>query len=384
MHNHRNSPSRLFSVLLLTLCALLIFQSACAAGFVPTKEFAPKGPKITSQPQDVSAAQGSSCQFLISGSGYTGITWRFYDPQTGETLMFDEAQERFPTLKLGAKNAKKLFMSNIPPEMNGWMVFCALSKGKVRVISQYARLTVTDAKGEPLPGAREFLYDPTVAHIVNVKAAGAELYEINYKGTPQGEGTDSMTFEETAAFAVKAPSRTNQWYINGVLYKLNGKPDTIVIKDLTWDLTIGTLAGDVSEPEPEDSHIVKSKSARMRLADASGKVGGKWFNMFDFTDDYQDPVSGGTRTDGKVTVQVVSQVPNGQHINHWTFNGAVFDFDTRVSAFYVNDLDTSFSYETIYGWNKTPGTGDESPKDNDIYNDGTYRPGTIPGDWCIN
>lgn len=363
--------SRLFPLWLMIIC--LIFSACIVIG----ENGAPAiRPVLVSQPKDVTVKEGGKCSVTVGETGATGITWRFFNPYTEETVLASKASSTFKGLKVSGQNSDDLRLSNVPASLNGWMAYCTLANKQGNVISDYALITVTDKKGNPLPVEWEtdddddddYLYDDDDDEyyddydfddddiiIVGVNCTIRKLGK-NDRGT--GEAYDELTFKKTASFEVTPTVSTEYWVFNGVRYDFEYVPKYIVVTGLTESVTFEAVAKKgvsdtiLTEDEIQESRtgkklLVKGINAKLCHIKNTKTGAGGYFDEFDFTNDYTNRATGKKEDGGRVTVKVTAK--SGSRYSSWKFNTATLKFSSAVDYFFVRELDVSMTYEPLKG-----------------------------------
>ena len=85
--------------------------------------------KLTTQPEDVTAAAGSTAVFKVGAQNYKAITWHFVSPDGGTDIYVRDIPTYFPGSSVEGKNSKNLKIVNVQPEMNGWRVYVDFTGG---------------------------------------------------------------------------------------------------------------------------------------------------------------------------------------------------------------------------------------------------------------
>lgn len=328
--------------------AALLIAAALLICLLPGALAAPKGsPIISVQPTDQTVQEGDKCNFTVKQDGATGITWRFYHPETGETVLASQANRRFKGLKVSGQNSEKLRLSNIPGEMDGWQAFCTLANNKGKVETDYATLIVTDKQGNPINGSPAALESPTPTQ------APVDTPPQSVGNTPQLIGATAV---QDGAICLVTADQANvaYWVINGARYDFDRVPQAITVQGMTENDTLeavyqgGASQTISSAPAAAGEGLwVRAVNADMCHIKTDGSNPGGYFTQFNFTDSYMNLASGQTEQGGRVSVCVMARLPEGGQVIGWQVGEALLQFDVQVNFFFVHDLAESQTYEPM-------------------------------------
>jgi hypothetical protein len=98
-------------------------------------------PRITKDPTGERVAVRGKCQFVTRYENADLAEWHFVSPD-GRDLDYVQADKEFPTLRILNGYTKDLTLENIPPELNGWKVYCRFSNSAGSVNTNTALITV--------------------------------------------------------------------------------------------------------------------------------------------------------------------------------------------------------------------------------------------------
>lgn len=353
-------------------------------------------PDILTHPDPQIVIEGGRCVFEASAKGETGITWRLQSPDGRQDYPFTDAPKHFRGLTVSGKNSDKLSLSNIPGEMDGWLVYCRYSNKAGRVDTDMVPLFVTDRSGmringgepeEPaatpapprpdgdvrLPGADEMI----------LRAVGCQIQFIDKDGNAKGDSFTELNFGEpyyntltrrnvtdgTVDVRITADAargqRVEYWVINGAKYTFNTEVKSFTLRELTYSMTIeavcsATAAQTLATPEQIQQQrtgktlLVEAKNARMAHVNHQGKAAGGTFAEFDFTQDFINRATNELEDGGCVTVHVTATVPEGMIVTFWRFNEARLNFNSDVYSFTVESLSHSMRYQPVLYTKTTP------------------------------
>ncbi|MBO2516310.1 MAG: hypothetical protein CW338_03405 [Clostridiales bacterium] len=355
------------TVKVLALILALLLSGCLAALAEPGAPSTP--PTLLRNPQDVTVKEGGKCVFTISQTGAQGITWRLYNPVTGETVLCTNAGSRFPGLSVNGKNGETLTLTNVPASLNGWQTYCTLSSNTGVTVTRYANITVVDSKGRPLPGGTAPTAAPAPAPAagaekpaddgyIHVKAIGCKLQVLDKNGKPAGAEESELIFRNCADFRVTCTENNVEfWIINGVKYKFEIFPRNITVIGLTEDITFEccnkkntpkTLLSeaDIQAARTGETLVVSAEGAKLCHIKGNNNGAGGYFESFDFTSDFKNRATDKNEKGGRVTLKVTSKNGVSQY-KYWKFNGADFLLPSAITHFYVYDLNTSMTFAPV-------------------------------------
>ncbi len=146
--------------------------------------------EIDKDPKGETVTEGGSCYFTVKGKNYDYLNWYF---AKGKTVILGKfIRDEFPTLKVSGIYDKKLKLSNIPLEMDGWSVYCEFITDAETVESKWAEIHVLP-KETPTP-------EPTAVPDTPAPAVTAD------PSTAPTEGPSSDPVAETSAEPTAEPT----------------------------------------------------------------------------------------------------------------------------------------------------------------------------------
>ena len=278
---------------LLLFLAVLVLAVGCFA-----TAFAAK-PVILKQPETKAVKPGGKLTIKIAAKNFTGLTWYFVDPVSGEQTTAKNIAAKFPGLRVSGPNQKTLTLKKVPMDMNGWTVFCRLGGNGYRMDSESVVIEVIGAptvappektqekepeketekepepekepevetestkkseqpkESEPKKEEPESEF-PSISGPFTVTATGVELYELDRKGKPTGEPQTSLTFSDTADVYIKAEGIIDYLSLNGVRMTPEGNVSGLTLRGLTGETVIDARVTRVTvtpapEEEPDES-----------------------------------------------------------------------------------------------------------------------------------
>ena len=158
--------------------------------------------KITKHPGGETVKEGGSCAFTVKGENVQNYSWFFVNDYV--VIPVKDKDAYFPGLKVSGAHEKKLKLSNIPIELDGWSVMCELSNEMDLAESDTAPIYVL-ADGTAAPTAAPSA-EPTAEPTTE----------------PTAEPTAAPSAEPTAALIVEAPEPAHTHSFDGV-YHSDGK-----------------------------------------------------------------------------------------------------------------------------------------------------------------
>ena len=181
-------------------------------------------------------------------------------------------------------------------------------------------------------------------------------------GYASGGGSYSeISYDIPQKLTVTASKKPAYWVINGVRYDFEPHIPSSFTLDNCWEsMTIeavmkkqasATLLSpqDIQNARTGDRLIVQTIHAKLCHLNAKDYGAGGWITDFDFTDDYMNRATKKQELGGQVTIRVKATIPNGKKISYWLFDEAKIDFNTNVTQFIVRTLNTSKTYEPVFG-----------------------------------
>ncbi len=104
--------------------------------------------EITKHPGSEIVEEGGACNFTVKAKNADKFTWYFV--KGNSVVSMKDKDSFFPGLKVSGANEKKLKLSNIPMELDGWSVMCEFSNKVQTVQSNTADIDVYE-KDAPEP-----------------------------------------------------------------------------------------------------------------------------------------------------------------------------------------------------------------------------------------
>ena len=176
-----------------------------------------------------------------------------------------------------------------------------------------------------------------------------------------GGSYSEVSYDTPVKLKIAAPKKPAYWVINGVRYDfepnipssftLDNALESMTIEAVMKKETSSTLlsADQIQQIRTDEQLIVETIHAELCHLNAKHSGGGGWITSFDFTEDYINRATKKTEEGGQVTIRVQAKIPKGKKISYWLFNEAKIDFNTNVTKFVVCTLNTSMTYEPVFG-----------------------------------
>ena len=216
---------------------------------------------------------------------------------------------------------------------------------------------------QPAAGASTAAAEPAGGPYT-LKTVGAVIQEAETNNRGKGpEKTEmSVTEDDNVIVTAKIPkgSKLEYWVINGVRYDFlrTVKWMRITAFDRSW--TIEAVCKKVSsETLRSEEEIQTARTGEVLIAQVirgdmchikdGTKGGGGWITSFDFTRDYQNRATEAIEKGGQLSAKVRAAIPRGKRVAGWKLDETKFYFPADVNDFIVRTLDTSMTYEPIYG-----------------------------------
>ena len=155
-------------------------------------------------------------------------------------------------------------------------------------------------------------------------------------------------------------SQLDYWVINGVRYDFlrTVKWMRITAFDRSWTLeavckraNAETLRSseEIQAARTGNPLIAKVNKGEMCHIKDGTTGGGGWITSFDFTAYYNNRATGATEKGGQLTAKIRASIPKGKRVAGWKLDETKFYQPAEVNDFVVRTLDTSMTYEPIFG-----------------------------------
>ena len=155
------------------------------------------------------------------------------------------------------------------------------------------------------------------------------------------DGQNVLEFSGEASFTASAVLAEGQfvdhWLLNGQLQE-NTSEDT-------FTFTVNSDA--VVQAVLREEKKVTTINAELRFLDEKGNPAGDPTTEVVFEEDYTNPVTGETCEGGKISAEIKAVIPAGKIVDYWLINGVQYYLGTGVSAFVVEGLDETTTYEVV-------------------------------------
>ena len=259
--------------LLLVFCLVLGLASAA---------FAAGAPKIIRHPTSQTTDKNGTVTFEFEGSGFTDVSWRFVNPETGEEWTGKQLKDVITakgfTISV-ANGRQRVKLTKVPETMHGWDVYAVLSNkagysvntytvklwcyglpqtGSASAQQEQPIPTPAPADADPAPAAvpagnegveqipeqnqpavqenDELLPEPKT---ITVTAENLTLYPVDARGSiREDQAASTLTFEGSGNVAVRSDAPVKYWLVNGIRIEPMDNVTGFVLKNITGDLTI--------------------------------------------------------------------------------------------------------------------------------------------------
>ena len=225
-----------------------------------------------------------------------------------------------------------------------------------------------------------------------LKTVGAVIQQAEGNNRTKGSEMTEMTVtaEDNVIVTAKIPkgSKLDYWVINGVRYDFlrTIKWMRITAFDRAWTIEVvckKANAETLRSPEEIQAArtglplIAKVNKGEMCHIKDGTKGGGGWITSFDFTADYDNRATGAREKGGQLTAKIRASIPKGRRITGWKLDETKFYQPAEVNDFLVRTLDTSMTYEPIFGIEPEKPTA--PPSSNDRQTEQTPPREPVPG-----
>ena len=232
-----------------------------------------------------------------------------------------------------------------------------------------AAVPATEQAVVPAPAVQNAMPAPAPAQpasgVMTLKTVNAVMQRANSRNKAEGAEMTEMTVTETdnVIITAKPPrgKKVDYWVINGVRYDFLHAISTFRLTgfDQSWTFEVvfrktdaATLRSPQAIQEARNGQPLVCKVVHGELCHVSGDTrgAGGWIQEFDFTNDYVNRASGLTEKGGQLTAKIRASIPKGKKVTGWKFNGTeIYPKGATVKQFIVNTLDTSMTYEPLFG-----------------------------------
>lgn len=155
------------------------------------------------------------------------------------------------------------------------------------------------------------------------------------------DGQNVLEFSGEASFTASAVLEEGQfvdhWLLNGQMQE-NASEDSF-----TFNVNSDAVVQAVLREEKKVTTI----NAELRFLDEKGNPAGDPTTEFVFEEDYVNPVTGETCEGGKISAEIKAVIPAGKMVDYWIINGVQYYLGTGISAFVVEGLDETTTYEVV-------------------------------------
>ncbi len=200
---------------------------------------------------------------------------------------------------------------------------------------------------------------------MTLRTVNAVIQRANSKNKAEGAETTEMTVtaSDNVIITAKVPrgKKIEYWVINGVRYDFLRTVSSFRLTafDRSWTFEVVFKKTDATTLHSEaaiqaartgQALLCKTVNGEFCHIKEGTKGGGGWIKEFDFTNDYNNRATGVLERGGQITVKVRATIPKGRNVIGWKFDETeIYPVGTAIKQFVVNRLDTSMTYEPIFG-----------------------------------
>ena len=206
---------------------------------------------------------------------------------------------------------------------------------------------------------------PTTEGPMTLQAVNAVIQRANSKNKAEGaEMTEVIvTAEDNLIITARVPKgkKIDYWVINGVRYDFLHTISSLRLTnfDQSWIFEVvfkKTDSATLHSPEEiqasrtDETLLCKVINGELCHLKSETKGGGGWITEFDFTVDYNNRATGIREQGGQLSAKIRAVIPKNKKIVGWKFDETeIYNIGATVNQFIVNTLDTSMTYEPIFG-----------------------------------
>ncbi len=132
----------------LQIVALSGIRTAAEPEPTPAPGPDPNLPKLTKQPTDETVDAWGDCWFIAKHERALQAEWHFVSPDGNDDIVYSEINAQFPDLVVVEGFSGTTHLIRIPPEMNGWKVYCRFSNNYGSVDTDLACIYVKGEDGQ--------------------------------------------------------------------------------------------------------------------------------------------------------------------------------------------------------------------------------------------
>ena len=209
-----------------------------------------------------------------------------------------------------------------------------------------------------------------VPDTMTLKAVNAVIQRANSRNKAEGAEMAEMTVTETDNVIITPTiprgKKLDYWVINGVRYNFLHTISSFRLTgfDQSWTFEAVLKKADsttlhtpqaIQESRTGQPLVCKVVNGNLSHIKGTSKNSGGWMAEFDFTSDYINRATGITEKGGQLTAKIRATVPKGKKVTGWKFDDTeLYPKGATVTQFVVNTLDTSMTYEPIFGKASSP------------------------------
>ena len=187
---------------------------------------------------------------------------------------------------------------------------------------------------------------------------------VSLTGDGASEAAVTVGSADAAYITAQAPE-VDYWVINGVRYNFGESVTELRVEKADRDWTIEAVAAGaqpqtllsaeaIQAARTGETLTVKGVRAELSHVDANDNPSGSWYPSFNFHKDYQNHATRYRENGGQISVRVRAVVPWGSYVEGWKFDETEFYPNAIIRQFTVRSLNTSMTYEPIFGTDPNP------------------------------
>lgn len=160
------------------------------------------------------------------------------------------------------------------------------------------------------------------------------------------------------------PGEMDGWLAYCCYSSKDGKTNTdmvpLFVTDRSGNRINGNAATPTATPAPpsddddevafapaEGEKILRAIGCVIHFVDKDGNIKGDSFTELNFGEEYYNPLTRKTVTDGSVDVRITAEIPKGQKVAYWVINGAKYNFNNEVKSFTLREVPYGMVIEAV-------------------------------------
>ena len=234
-----------------------------------------------------------------------------------------------------------------------WNYLTSLAPGETAPAPATATVSAPAAQAPAAPG------------VMTLRTINAVIQRANSKNKAEGAEMTEMTVTaaDNVIITVRVPRgrKLDYWVINGVRYDFlrNVQSFRMTAFDQSWTIeAVFKKTDSTTLHTPQAIQAARTgQPLRCRTINAEfchlksdTKGAGGWMTEFDFTQDYLNRATNAMEQGGQLSAKVRAVIPKGKKAIGWKFDETeIYPKGATVKQFVVYTLDTSMTYEPIFG-----------------------------------